>query len=253
MIRRKRPKTDLQLLRPCVLGGAAASQESPAGDDRPCACPVSCSLLEDTVRDLAARVNETWTGISGAITARRNELDDVLDRLASVGASDGTDANRRPIRTLVVSPSEAARGALARRMADDPRFALAGEAAAPADVVPLAAAGLPDLVLVHLPELARESLEDLADLGEWAPGSVVVVVSGLDVARVADLVVTSGVPDDWPRRQPSRSGGRRGRGGPGDARDRRASGGAGPGRVDPPRSIIQEAMRQIGVPMRRQP
>ena len=252
MIRRKRRTTDRQLLRPCVLRVAPDGRQCRAADgNRPCD---TCSTLEDTVHYLAGRIDETWTGISGTITARRSELEDLLDRLAGIGAADGAEAHhRRPIRTLVVSPSGPARAALTGRMADDPRFVVAGEAATPADVVPLAASGLPDLVLVHLPELAREPLEELVDLGEWTLGSVVVMVSGLDVARMADLVVTSGVPDNWPQRQPSRSGGGRARG-PGDgAPGDGARGGGGHSRIDPPRSIIQEAMRQIGVPMRRQP
>ena len=244
MIHRKGRTTDRQLLRPCVLGGT--TDETLRCES----CAVPCSALEQTVHDLADRVNGTWTAISAAITARRSELDDVLDRLAGIGCSDGAEAHRsRPIRTLIVSPSGPSRAALAGRMADDPRFALAGEASTPAEVVPLAAAVLPDLVLVHLPELARRSLEDLADLGQWAPGSVIVVVSGLDVAWLGDVLVASAVPDNWPRREPSHSGGGSAPGPVG--RNRGGGHGGSPGRVNPPRSIIQEAMRQIGVPMRR--
>ena len=247
MIHRRGRTSDRQLLRPCIVGATT--------DERlPCeSCALPCSALEETAHDLADRVNETWTAISAAITARRSELDDVLDRLAGMGGGDGADAHQgRPIRTLIVSPSGPSRAALAGRMADDPRFALAGEASTPAEVVPLAATVLPDLVLVHLPELAPRSLEDLADLGQWSPGSVVVMVSGLDVAWLGDVLVASKIPDSWPRREPSHSGGGSA---PGPGRRSRGGGGHGgsPGRVDPPRSIIQEAMRQIGVPMRRKP
>ena len=247
MIHRRGRTTDRQLLRPCVFGGTR-------DETLPCeSCTVPCSALEETVHYLTDRVNETWTAISAAITARRSELDDVLDRLAGMGGGDGADAHRaRPIRTLIVSPSGPSRAALAGRITGDPRFALAGEASTPAEIVPLAATVLPDLVLVHLPELARRSLEDLADLGQWTPGSVVVVVSGPDVAWLGDVLVASEAPDSWPRREPSHSG-RGSAPGPG-GRSRGGGGHAGsPGRADPPRSIIQEAMRQMGVPMRRKP
>jgi hypothetical protein len=250
MIRRRGARSGPELLGSCGAGVGTQGHQDPLDDQAsPCqACRVPCPVLEDTARYLADGVSRTWAGISAAIASRRHELDEVLDRLAGVGGSPVDPA--RPIRTLVMSPHEPERAALGRRMAADPRFDLVGEASSPGEVVPVTAAALPDLVLVHLPELAAQPLAELADVGRWSPSTVVVVVSGLDAARVADLLVTSGVPDDWPRREPSRSGARapgRGRpGGPGPT-----GGHAGADGSDRRRSIIQEAMRQIGVPMRR--
>jgi hypothetical protein len=208
-------------------------------------------VLEDTARHLTDQVSRTWAGIRAVISARRSALDDALDQLTAAGVGAPAEGDRgRPLRTLVVSPSQQAGAAIAARIAADPRFALAGEAATLSDVVALAATDLPDLVLVHLPDLSPRALEELAELGRWSPGSVVVVVSGLEVAGVADLLTTSAVPQTWPRREPSRTGGvgapGMGAGPPGAGRRRRG----GPSAIDPPKSIIQEAMRQIGVPMR---
>lgn len=255
MFHRRGRRTDRQLLRPCVLVTGAEHSEPLDDDTASCgACPVRCAVLEDTAGYLGDRVSETWTAISAAISARRSALHEALDQLAAAAAEAGAEGDRgRPIRTLVVSTSEPAAPALAARIAADARFALVGQASAPAEVVALAATGLPDLVLVHLPDMSRRAIEQLAELRQWSPGSVVVVVSGLDVRGVADLVTTSGVPDSWPRREPSRTGGGNEPGagaGPPRAGRRRPGGQA---RIDPPKSIIQEAMRQIGVPMRSKP
>lgn len=253
MKHRRRRSSSPGLLAPCAPrcsndgeneGGADANSSCET-------CPVPCSVLEETARYLSDRVSETWAGISAAITQRRSDLDEVLDRLVGMGADGSAKADGgQPICTLVVSASEPARAALAGRMKEDPRFTVAGEASSPAAAVPLAATSLPDLVLVHLPDLGRRSLAELSELAEWSVNSVVVVVSGLDVVQVGDLMLRSGVADGWPRRKASRTGtGRR----PGGGGSGRAPGGEVAGRLDPPRSIIQEAMRQIGVPMRRKP
>jgi hypothetical protein len=130
-----------------------------------------------------------------------------------------------------------------------------GEAASPQEVVALAAGDLPDLVVVHLVQLDPQSLTRLGELQHWSPRTALVLVYGIDVSRAADLVVTSRLGDDWPFAEFSSAGARGSSGA-------RAGGGvsgrppaaqarqAGAGILPPRRSIIHEAMRQIGVPMR---
>ena len=152
---------------------------------------------------------------------------------------------------MIVSGSEEAKRQLCHKVGGDRRFSVVGEAATPDAAVALAAGDLPDLVLVHLVQLEPRALAQLAGLGGWSPRTALVLVSGIDVSRAGDLLVTSTVAEDWPFAQLAPTVAPPG--GNGDHPRRATAELPAPARAVPPprRSIIHEAMRQIGVPMRR--
>jgi DNA-binding NarL/FixJ family response regulator len=139
---------------------------------------------------------------------------------------------------------------LTSRLESDDRFAVVGRAASPAEVLSEGVSSLPDVVLVKLASTDRRWLEAVGELTAWAPRTRLVAVSGVNARHLADLVTTAPVARSLSSgRPPTAVVAARQQGAP----TRTSVPSARPEPRLAPRSIIQEVMRQVGLPVRGTP
>jgi DNA-binding NarL/FixJ family response regulator len=197
------------------------------------------------------RVDRVWERISTTLAGRREDLDVFLAGVLNAGGTSGSE--HAPVRVLVAADTEPARALLVHRLQHDPRFLVVAEATTPERVLGEGVAALPDLVLVKLSSSDRRWLDALGELASWSPRTRLIAVSGLHANHLAEVVLTAPVARDLAAGRP-----------PGAAvaavtsRDRGLD--AAPEETPPvvesrrgaaaPRSLIQEVMRQMGIPVR---
>ncbi|MDP9070143.1 MAG: hypothetical protein M3N68_02415 [Actinomycetota bacterium] len=199
---------------------------------------------------LASTRERTWERVSEALTARREELEDFLGRLAGMGAPQAGEGTVPSLRVVVASDTGTPR--FARHIDEDRRFTVVGTAEEASGLAAVTVAQRPDLLVVALSEPLREWLDCVGEVGRWSPGTKVVMVSGLDTETVARMVSSSGTAVLSPGDEPAQPGAtpRRPGGCPPNGRSRQAAQArpaGSTGRRAARRSIIDEAMWQMGI------
>ena len=242
MIRRSTGRGEVCDLLPAYVLGQLSRRQAETVRRHMASCDRCLSevlLLDEGVGYVRAGLDDAWEWLSRTVAERRLELDQLLDTMAA--ADDGPG---HPVSVMLASPSEPALATMRDLLAGDRRFSATAEVRSSDDLVPLVSAHLPDLVVVHLQTPDARWLDALARIADWSPKTAVVMVANLDAGRAARLIVTSCLADDWAAGQ--RAGVSAGRRPTRVGRSVAAPSSPGPP-ARPPRSIIREAMRQMGI------
>lgn len=214
-----------------ALGAVGAAEKAEiARHLRSCAeCTVDHDRYRAVAAALAPRRDPVWDRVAETVAARRRDLDGFLRQLVPAG---GGEANTAAPRVRVVVASDASTAQLTRRMDEDSRFAVVGRSQDVDQALSLAAERRPDLLVLALSRPDRGWLDTVAKVAERSPGTKVVLASGIEADSVAAMVVATSeavAPPPPPTPSSHQATGRR------CAR----------------RSIIDEAMWQIGITPRR--
>jgi hypothetical protein len=133
---------------------------------------------------LAGPHDRVWDLVAGTVAARRRDLDGFLSDLAAMGPP------ATPLLRIVVA-SDGGTVDLARRMDEDRRFTVVGQAAEAGAAVSVTAEQRPDLLVVALSQPGREWAETVAGAVALSPATKVVLVSGIEADSVARMVIAA--------------------------------------------------------------
>ena len=246
----ERRHQELQGLLAAYCLGAVTMAEAAAVEahaDECDACRQALARYEEATASLTGALDRMWARVSSTLAGRREDLDCFLaEVLAAGGERSDLDA---PVRVLVAADTEAARVVLSGRLGGDSRFAVVGQASTPAQVLSEGVVTLPDVVVVKLASTDRQWLEAVGELTAWSPRTRLVAVSGVNARHLADLMTTAPVVRSLATGRPEPAGvlARAGGSTPAPPPPSPAS---PPAAAVAPRSIIQEVMRQVGIPLR---
>ncbi|HEX2063955.1 MAG TPA: zf-HC2 domain-containing protein [Acidimicrobiales bacterium] len=145
-----------------------------------------------TATALSGTSDRVWDQVADTVATRRVQLDRLLRELVSLYDPGEADSEAR-----VVVASDTHSVALGRYIAEDRRFAVVGVAADVLDAVSMTAAHEPDLLLLSLSRPRPDWLSAVSTVTEWSPGTKILLISGVDAAKVAGMVLHAGEAGAW--------------------------------------------------------
>jgi hypothetical protein len=230
-----------------TMGEAAAVEEH---TDECETCRAELARYEAATASLTGALDRMWARVSSTLAGRREDLDCFLAEVLAAG-NERCDLGA-PVRVLVAADTEAARVVLAGRLGSDNRFSVVGQAATPSELLAEGVGTLPDVVVLKLTTTDRQWLDAIGELTAWAPRTRLVAVSGVNARHLVDLMTTAPVVRSLATGRPSPAAvlARSDRSAPARPSVPTLD---EPARPTAPRSIIQEVMRQVGVPVRPRP